>query len=92
MIGDDLDWCCVRHDRNTYWPICVPEDWLHKQLTRHTLEEVPPYNYTGIDDQIRFPHDGNPLEDSSTTTFFFDETSSDRAEVGSNSEVFNGHF
>lgn len=87
-----LDWMCVRHDRNTFWPICEPEDWLTKQLTpvRHTLEEVPPYNYTGIDDNIssiRFPHDGNPLEDSSNTTFFFDESSSDRADVASNSEV-----
>lgn len=46
---------CVRHDRNTQWPICEPEDWLHKHLAtplRHPIEDVPPYNYKGIDESI----------------------------------------
>lgn len=27
-----MDWMCVRHDRDTHWPISQPEDWMAKQL------------------------------------------------------------
>lgn len=45
---------CVRHNRDTFWPICETEDWLSKHLTpiRHQIDKVPPYNYTGIEDSI----------------------------------------
>lgn len=45
---------CVRHNRDTLWPVCETEDWLSKHLTpiRHHIEKVPPYNYTGIEDSI----------------------------------------
>ncbi|XP_055313742.1 rapamycin-insensitive companion of mTOR isoform X2 [Sitodiplosis mosellana] len=48
------DWLCVRHNRDTLWPVCETEDWLSKHLTpiRHHLDSVPPYNYTGIDEKI----------------------------------------
>lgn len=47
-----MDWLCVRHDRNTFWPVNEPEDWVTKQLSpvRHQIDSFPPYNYTGIDD------------------------------------------
>ncbi|XP_034490781.1 rapamycin-insensitive companion of mTOR isoform X2 [Drosophila innubila] len=49
-----LNWLSVRHDRNTMWPVHQPEDWISTQYTpvRHHYEDMPPYNYTGIDDQI----------------------------------------
>ena len=49
-----LEWMCVRHHRNTLWPVGESEDWLSKHLTpiRHQIDKVPPYNYTGIDDNI----------------------------------------
>lgn len=36
------------------WPACESEDWLSKHLTpiRHQISKVPPYNYTGIDQNI----------------------------------------
>lgn len=63
-----LDWFCVRHDRNTFWPVCEPEDWLSKHLSpvRHHIGEMPPYNYTGIDENI------NGFFNSSEG-FYFDE-------------------
>lgn len=65
-----LDWYCVRHDRNTLWPVCQPEDWLTNNPTpvRHQYEEVPPYNYTGIDENI---NGFNTSSDSNS--FYFDE-------------------
>lgn len=49
-----LDWVCVRHDRDTLWPVCDPEEWFFKNVTpiRHQIDEMPPYNYTGIDEDI----------------------------------------
>ncbi|XP_055383093.1 rapamycin-insensitive companion of mTOR isoform X2 [Condylostylus longicornis] len=49
-----LDWLCVRHDRDTMWPVYQPEDWETKQVTpvRHQFEPVPPYNYAGISENI----------------------------------------
>lgn len=66
-----LDWYCVRHNRNTYWPVCEPEDWLSKHLSpvRHQIGEVPPYNYSAIDDTEFFSDGSN--------SFYFDETSND---------------
>ncbi|XP_063704935.1 rapamycin-insensitive companion of mTOR isoform X2 [Culicoides brevitarsis] len=48
-----LDWLCVRHDRNTLWPVNEPEDWVSQKLSpvRHAFESFPPYNYTGIDER-----------------------------------------
>lgn len=45
---------CVRHNRDTLWPVGETEDWLSKHLTpiRHHIDKVPPYNYTGIEDSI----------------------------------------
>lgn len=65
-----VDWYCVRHDRNTLWPVCQPEDWLTNNPTpvRHQYEEVPPYNYTGIDENI---NGFNTSSDSNS--FYFDE-------------------
>lgn len=53
-FGRVSDWLCVRHNRNTLWPVCESEDWLSKHLTpiRHHIDKVPPYNYTGLDDNI----------------------------------------
>lgn len=61
---------CIRHDRDTNWPINEPEDWISKHATpiRHQIDEVPPYNYTGIDEQI-----SNVGLDESAGTFYFDE-------------------
>lgn len=44
----------MRHNRDTLWPVCEAEDWLSKHLTpiRHHIDKVPPYNYTGIDENI----------------------------------------
>lgn len=44
----------MRHNRDTWWPVCESEDWLSKHLTpiRHHIEKVPPYNYAGIDENI----------------------------------------
>lgn len=44
----------VRHERTTWWPICEPEDWISKHLSpmRHHIDDVRPYNYTGIDENI----------------------------------------
>ncbi|KAM7347580.1 rapamycin-insensitive companion of Tor isoform 2-T10 [Cochliomyia hominivorax] len=49
-----LNWLSVRHDRNTIWPVHQPEDWMLNNQTpiRHHYEDMPPYNYTGIEDQI----------------------------------------
>ncbi|XP_068141210.1 LOW QUALITY PROTEIN: rapamycin-insensitive companion of mTOR [Drosophila tropicalis] len=49
-----LNWLSIRHDRNTMWPVHQPEDWMSNQLTpvRHHYEDMPPYNYAGIEDQI----------------------------------------
>ncbi|XP_030382024.1 rapamycin-insensitive companion of mTOR [Scaptodrosophila lebanonensis] len=49
-----LNWLSVRHDRNTMWPVHQPEDWMSSNYTpvRHHYEDMPPYNYTGIEDQI----------------------------------------
>lgn len=48
------DWLCVRHNRDTLWPVCEAEDWLSKHLTpiRHHIDKVPPYNYTGLEENI----------------------------------------
>lgn len=48
------DWLCVRHNRDTLWPVCEAEDWLSKHLTpiRHHIDKMPPYNYTGLDENI----------------------------------------
>ncbi|GAB0093446.1 rapamycin-insensitive companion of mTOR [Sergentomyia squamirostris] len=63
-----LDWMCVRHDRNTIWPVCEPEDWLSKHLTpiRHQIGDMPPYNYRGIEENVT---DFGATE----TSFYFDE-------------------
>uniref|UniRef100_A0A1B0D905 Rapamycin-insensitive companion of mTOR domain-containing protein n=1 Tax=Phlebotomus papatasi TaxID=29031 RepID=A0A1B0D905_PHLPP len=63
-----LDWMCVRHDRNTIWPVCEPEDWLSKHLTpmRHQIGDMPPYNYRGIEENVV---DFGTTE----TSFYFDE-------------------
>ncbi|XP_067642123.1 rapamycin-insensitive companion of mTOR isoform X3 [Eurosta solidaginis] len=68
-----LNWLCVRHDRNTIWPVHQPEDWMSHNFTpvRHPYEDMPPYNYTGIDDQIDGSYTGsywNLLLSSSSTT------------------------
>ncbi|XP_037816868.1 rapamycin-insensitive companion of mTOR isoform X1 [Lucilia sericata] len=49
-----LNWLSVRHDRNTIWPVHQPEDWMLGNYTpvRHHYEDMPPYNYTGLEDQI----------------------------------------
>lgn len=49
-----IDWLSVRHDRNTIWPVHQPEDWMLGNYTpvRHHYEDVPPYNYSGLEDQI----------------------------------------
>ncbi|XP_075155173.1 rapamycin-insensitive companion of Tor isoform X2 [Haematobia irritans] len=49
-----LNWLSVRHDRNTIWPVHQPEDWMLGNYTpvRHHFDDVPPYNYTGMEDQI----------------------------------------
>ncbi|XP_017025481.1 rapamycin-insensitive companion of mTOR [Drosophila kikkawai] len=50
-----LNWLCVRHDRNTMWPVHQPEDWISNQYTpvRHYYEDVlPAYNLTMLEDQI----------------------------------------
>lgn len=62
-----LDWLCVRHDRNTFWPVNEPEDWVTKQLSpvRHPIESFPPYNYTGIDDYS--------LSGVGQASFYFDD-------------------
>lgn len=48
------DWLCVRHNRDTLWPVCEAEDWLSKHITpiRHHIDKMPPYNYTGLDENI----------------------------------------
>ncbi|XP_017477369.1 PREDICTED: uncharacterized protein LOC108367295, partial [Rhagoletis zephyria] len=68
-----LNWLSVRHDRNTVWPVHQPEDWMSNIYTpvRHHYEDMPPYNYTGIDDQIDGSYTGsywNLLLSSSSTT------------------------
>ncbi|KAL9882938.1 rapamycin-insensitive companion of Tor isoform 1-T1 [Glossina fuscipes fuscipes] len=49
-----LNWLSVRHDRNTIWPVHQPEDWIAGNFTpvRHHCVDMPPYNYTGMQDQI----------------------------------------
>ncbi|XP_030564623.1 rapamycin-insensitive companion of mTOR [Drosophila novamexicana] len=68
-----LNWLSVRHDRNTMWPVHQPEDWISNQYTpvRHHYEDMPPYNYTGIEDQIDASYDTGScwnLQDVNTTT------------------------
>ena len=67
---------CVRHDRDTSWPICQPEDWLSKHLTpvRHSIDEVPPYNYTALDDINGVSGVFNSTIDESAATFYFNES------------------
>lgn len=73
-----LDWLCVRHDRNTFWPVMEPEDWFSKQLTpmRHHPDHLPPYNYPPIDEMngtLSITGDGH-------TTFYFDDTNDSSTE------------
>lgn len=65
-----LNWLCVRHDRNTFWPVIEPEDWLGKQLTpvRHKIERAPPYNYSAIDEI-----NGSFAETDANASFYFEE-------------------
>ena len=65
-----LDWLSIRHDRNVQWPVYQPEDWNSNHITpiRHHFDEVPPYNYKGIDEQIEF---FNASSDSNS--YFLDE-------------------
>lgn len=78
---------CVRHDRNTFWPICEPEDWLSKHLTpiRHQIDEVPPYNYTGIEENINAVF--NTSNDESAASFYFDESSCDKVDASSDVSI-----
>lgn len=75
------DWLCVRHNRDTLWPVCETEDWLSKHLTpiRHHLDSVPPYNYTGIDEKI------SGIFDESTGSFM--PESADASKTDTASEV-----
>lgn len=72
-----LDWLCVRHDRNSVWPVHEPEDWLgqllvtgtaanarggHFQQQCETLDPLP-YNYNALNDLETIP-----MEAASTTT------------------------
>lgn len=49
-----LGWLSIRHDRSVQWPVYQPEDWNPNNITpiRHHFDEVPPYNYKGIDEHI----------------------------------------
>lgn len=86
-----IDWLCIRHDRDTSWPICEPEDWLSKHISpiRHPLDEVPPYNYKGIDENIHAVMFNNSSSTAATTltatddcgTFYFDESSCDKVDA-----------
>lgn len=71
-----LDWFCVRHDRNTSWPVSEPEDWLSKHLSpvRHHIGEMPPYNYTGIDENLSGFF-------NSSEGFYFDENGDSMKEI-----------
>lgn len=85
-IGVHVDWICVRHDRDTLWPICEPEDWMSKHMTpvRHQLDDMPlPYNYTGIDENLNAFFTAN----DTTTPLFFDDTSCDKVDGSENSDV-----
>lgn len=75
-----LDWFCVRHDRNTMWPVCQPEDWLSKHLSpiRHQLGEITPYNYTGLEENESFSDGSN--------SFYFDEPGGESSREESNSD------
>lgn len=80
-----LDWFCVRHDRNTFWPVSEPEDWFSKHLSpiRHQIGEVPPYNYTGIDENGSFSDGSNSFYfDENTVESSKDESSSDKKNNG----------
>lgn len=82
-----LDWIPTRHDRNTYWPINEPEDWFTKHLSpaRHLYSDVvPPYNYTGIDENIL------NVTNNNNTTFFIDESAENTKE--SNDQVSSLFF
>lgn len=70
----------MRHDRDTAWPVCEPEDWMSKHLTpiRHQFDEMPPYNYTGIDENITGIFSSND-----GTSFCFDESSCDKVDASS---------
>lgn len=71
----------MRHNRDTLWPVCETEDWLSKHLTpiRHHLDNVPPYNYTGIDEKI------SGIFDESTSSFL--PESADISKTDTASEV-----
>lgn len=79
-----LDWFCVRHDRNTLWPVCEPEDWFSKYLApiRHQVGEIAPYNYTGIEESESFS-DGSH-------SFYFDEPGDSIREDNSSDRNRNG--
>lgn len=76
----------MRHDRDTLWPICEPEDWMSKHMTpiRHQLDDMPmPYNYTGIDENLN----GFFTANETTTPLFFDDSSCDKVDGSENNEV-----
>ncbi|XP_073832423.1 rapamycin-insensitive companion of Tor isoform X2 [Musca autumnalis] len=74
-----LNWLCVRHDRNTIWPVHQPEDWMLGNYTplRHHFDDVPPYNYTGMEDQI----DGSYYT-GSYSNLLLSSTSTNRDAIG----------
>lgn len=65
-----LGWLSIRHDRNEQWPVYKSEDWNSNQITpiRHQFDEVPPYNYKGIDDHIECLN-----ASSDSNSYFLDE-------------------
>ncbi|XP_061386649.1 rapamycin-insensitive companion of mTOR, partial [Musca vetustissima] len=75
----NLNWLCVRHDRNTIWPVHQPEDWMLGNYTplRHHFDDVPPYNYTGMEDQI----DGSYYT-GSYSNLLLSSTSTNRDAIG----------
>lgn len=82
-----LDWFCVRHDRNTFWPVCEPEDWLSKHLSpvRHHIGEMPPYNYTGIDENISGFF-------NSSEGFYFDENGDSMKDIKEEDQFDGGEI
>ncbi|XP_011293825.1 rapamycin-insensitive companion of mTOR isoform X1 [Musca domestica] len=74
-----LNWLCVRHDRNTIWPVHQPEDWMLGNYTplRHHFDDVPPYNYMGMEDQI----DGSYYT-GSYSNLLLSSTSTNRDAIG----------
>lgn len=84
------DWMCVRHNRDTLWPVCESEDWMSKHPTpvRHQIDKVPPYNYTGIEDSVNCIFNSN----NETTSFYLpdpcDASKEDVSVEVSNSLIF----